>query len=235
VSAAPDPLELIELQARTLFHHDRDGRLTTINEPGGQPAPRIFFGQTAHGNIWRVRHDLPADLIAELETVFAGEPITTDLRQPSLSLQCLLDVLTEHAPAERVWQGPAWYVPESVAVPSDTEPVVLSDLELLSATFGGAIESWIDSAPCLAIMEDGRPVSACFSARTSAAASEAGVETLPAYRSRGYASAATAAWAQHVRALGRIPLYSTSWDNLASQQVARRLGLVLYGADLHIT
>ena len=84
-------------------------------------------------------------------------------------------------------------------------------------------------------MERGTPVSACFSSRTSAGASEAGVETLPEFRRRGYASAVTAAWARHVRAAGRVPLYSTSWDNLASQHVARRLGLLLYGADLHIT
>lgn len=232
---APAPLDLIDLQARTLFRHDAAGRLTAINEPGSQPAPRLFLGRTPNGNLWRYRYDLPAELIEKLETTLSGETITSDLDVPPMSLQCLLDVLGKHTTVERVWQGPAWYVPESVAVPSDTEPVVLSDLELLSATFGGAIESWIDSAPCLAIMEDGRPVSACFSARTSAAASEAGVETLPAYRRRGYASAVTAAWARHVRALGRIPLYSTSWDNLASQQVARRLGLVLYGADLHIT
>jgi predicted GNAT family acetyltransferase len=122
-----------------------------------------------------------------------------------------------------------------VTVPADIEPVVISDPELLSATFGGSAESWAESAPCLAIMDDGQPVSACFSARTSPRASEAGVETLPQFRRRGYASAVTAGWAQHVRAAGRIPLYSTSWDNLASQRVAPRLGLQLYGADLHIT
>lgn len=231
----PNPLELIDLQARTLFRHDAAGRLTAINEPDGQPAPRLFLGRTPTGNLWRYRYDLSADLIAELETVLAGEPITTELRQPPLSLQCLLDVLSKHALVERVWQGPAWYVPEAVAATADSEPVVISDLELLSTSFGGTVGSWDESTPCLAILKDGRPVSACFSARTSTAASEAGVETLPAYRRRGYASAVTAAWAQHVRALGRIPLYSTSWDNLASQQVARRLGLVLYGADLHIT
>jgi hypothetical protein len=235
MSTAPNPLDLIELQARTLFRHDLAGRLTTINEPGEQPAPRLFFGRTPQGNIWHLRFDLPADLIHELVAALSAEPTTTDLQAPPVSLQCLLDALERHAPVERVWQGPAWSVPEAVSAPADTEPVVLTDLELLSATFGGSVESWVESAPCLALMDAGRPVSVCFSARTSAGASEAGVETLPEYRRRGFASAVTAAWARQVRAAGRIPLYSTSWDNLASQQVARRLGLLLYAADLHIT
>ncbi|MEC2525685.1 GNAT family N-acetyltransferase, partial [Bacillus thuringiensis] len=33
----------------------------------------------------------------------------------------------------------------------------------------------------------------------------------------------------------RIPLYSTSWDNYASQAVARKLKLIDYGMNLHIT
>jgi hypothetical protein len=32
-----------------------------------------------------------------------------------------------------------------------------------------------------------------------------------------------------------IPLYSTSWQNQASLALARKLGLIQYGADLHIT
>lgn len=231
----PNPLNLIDLQARTLFRHDTASRLAAINEPIERPAPRLFLGRTRAGNIWRVRHDLPGWLIDELEASLSAEQVARDLQEPPVSLQCLLDVLERHAPVERIWQGPAWYVPPTVTASAETEAVVVSDLELLSATFGGSAESWVESAPCLAIVRDDRPVSACFSARTSNYASEAGVETLPGHRRRGYASAVTAAWAREVRALGRIPLYSTSWDNLASQRVAQRLGLVLYGADLHIT
>ena len=72
----------------------------------------------------------------------------------------------------------------------------------------------------------------CCSSRVTGRAAEAGVNTLEGYRGRGYAPAAVAAWAAAVRASGRLPLYSTSWDNVASQGVARKLGLVLYGADL---
>ncbi|MDQ3856704.1 MAG: GNAT family N-acetyltransferase, partial [Chloroflexota bacterium] len=33
---------------------------------------------------------------------------------------------------------------------------------------------------------------------------------------------------------GKVPLYSTSWDNSASQAVARKLGLVQYATDLSL-
>ncbi|HZS91689.1 MAG TPA: GNAT family N-acetyltransferase, partial [Chloroflexota bacterium] len=46
--------------------------------------------------------------------------------------------------------------------------------------------------------------------------------------------AVVAGWARAIRASGRIPLYSTSWDNHASQAVARKLGLVQYGTDLSL-
>ena len=91
------------------------------------------------------------------------------------------------------------------------------------------------SEPYLAIIEDSRIVSICRSVRLSSHAHEAGVDTLIDHRRRGYATSVVAAWALAVRALNRVPLYSTSWDNSASQSVARRLGLVQYGVDYHVT
>ena len=78
-------------------------------------------------------------------------------------------------------------------------------------------------------------MSVCRSVRLSSRAHEAGVDTLVSYRRRGYATSVVAAWALAVRALNLTPLYSTSWDNVASQRVARRLGLVQYGVDYHVT
>ncbi len=61
------------------------------------------------------------------------------------------------------------------------------------------------------------------------------METAEGYRGRGYAQAATAIWAEALRREGRLPLYSTSWDNLASQRVAAGLGALQYGVDFSLT
>jgi predicted GNAT family acetyltransferase len=87
--------------------------------------------------------------------------------------------------------------------------------------------------PCLGALEDGRVASVCYVAARSARAAEAGVETLPGFRGRGLAARATAAWARAVADVGLIPLYSTEWRNRSSRGVAARLGLILYGVDLH--
>jgi len=61
------------------------------------------------------------------------------------------------------------------------------------------------------------------------------LETAAACRGRGHATAAVATWAAAVRERGAEPLYRTAWQNAASRPVARKLGLVAIGRDLHIT
>ena len=89
--------------------------------------------------------------------------------------------------------------------------------------------------PFLALVEENRAVSVCRSVRITPAAHEAGVETLPSFRGKGYAKDVVAGWARVVQSMGAIPLYSTSWENTASQAVANKLRLVPYGADFYVT
>ncbi len=86
-----------------------------------------------------------------------------------------------------------------------------------------------------AALEDSKAVSVCASVRLTPRAHEAGVSTHPDFRGRGHAARAARAWARLVRHLRRIPLYSTSCDNVASLALARKLGLREFGVDLHLT
>ena len=163
------------------------------------------------------------------------EPPSTDLRQPPLCYAALKALLEQYGPPGSEWRGPAYYFPANLPRSANSVLISEANIQLLQRQPNF---SWFtipsDTQPCVATVEDGQAVAICFSSRTSQHAAEAGVETLEAFRRRGYATAAVAGWAAAVRELGRIPLYSTSWDNLASQGVARRLGLVCYGEDVSL-
>ena len=134
-----------------------------------------------------------------------------------------------------MWSGPAWCFPDEIsATEHEVIPFTEANDDLVRPLFPVLAEDLPWQQPCLALLDDGRLASVCFSARNTPIAAKAGVHTREEFRGRGYASAVVAAWARAVRREGRIPLYSTSWDNLASRSVARKLGLVLYGADLSI-
>ena len=230
--------ELMKIQVEVLFTQDENGCLQRINEPTGatESAPRFFFGYTNEGSICRFRHDLPDNVIAQLKEV-AAEPLPMNsLKIPSIHGQ-FKDILQSHAPIERVWVGPAYRFPEHITPPTNVVRLSRENARLLKKDFAFAemVSELNSSQPYLAIIEDSRIVSICRSVRLSSRAHEAGVETLTGYRRRGHATSVVAAWALAVRALNRIPLYSTSWDNTASQGVARRLGLVQYGVDYHVT
>jgi len=227
----------MELQADTLFRADARGRLTGTREADGSsaPPPRFFFGRTRHGHLWRFAADLPGALVAELARLAALERIDWPLEELPERMETLRARLAEHAPIERVHHGPAFRFPEHDLAPAgaavDLTPDRVDTLPEELAWLRGTLAA---HAPCAAVLEDGRAVAACWTARRSERAAEAGVRTLPGFRGRGLATAAVAAWARALRRAGRLPLYSTEWSNAGSRGVAARLGLIPYGADLHL-
>ncbi len=227
----------MEIQAEVLFTQDENGYLQRINESDGdgKPAPRFFLGYTSEGSIYRFRHDLPDNVVAHLKEVAAAEPMPMNSQKIPKSHRQFEDILQSHAPIERVWVGPAYRFPEHITPPTSVVQLSRKNSGLLKGDFTEMVSELNNSHPYLAIIEDSQAVSICRSVRLSSCAHEAGVDTLVNYRRRGYATAVVAAWALAVRVLNRIPLYSTSWDNVASQSVARRLGLVQYGVDYHVT
>jgi GNAT acetyltransferase len=242
----PSDLDLMRRQAATLYLLDDRRRMVAVNEATRPAAPRVFLGRTGEGNVWHLRHDLPPGLAGQLADLLATEPTADDLlglgtaEHRPLEPRCLPALraaLAPVGPVEREWRGPAYLIPPGASAPvaAPIREIVGRDPALLGSPFEWLVAELADRAPALAAVERGRAVAICFCSRRTEGAAEAGVETAPAHRGRGLASAAAAAWAAAVRRRDLLPLYSTSWDNLASRGVARRLGARLYGEDLSLS
>ena len=224
----------MELQVNTLFQCDGYDRLMSVNEPGNKQAPRFFLGRTAAGNLLRLRHDLPRDLAKELESLAAREPIPYDLKDPPREQFPIMHALRRHGSVVEDYRGPAYVFPTPIPRVDGVVKLTPQYASRLHPSLVTLAPQLIHTQPCLAVVEAGRAVSVCYSARTGPRGAEAGVETAPEYRGRGHALRATAAWARTVQQQGLLALYSTTWENAASLAIAKRLGLRLYGEDWHV-
>jgi RimJ/RimL family protein N-acetyltransferase len=231
---ARSELDYMALQVGTLFVLDERGRLLHSNEPDPPDAPLFFMGRTPAGNIWRFRHDLPDDMAAELDRLCRVEPVVHDFTQPPACYEALRAVLEEFAPLTDESRGPCFRFPAELPDGAPAVELTQAGVDVLPLDWEGMRRDLSLYAPVAAVLDGDRALSVCFSSRIGPHACEAGLETNPAYRRRGYGAAATALWGRLVRERGRIPLYSTEWDNHPSQAVARRLGLVLYGEDFSL-
>jgi GNAT superfamily N-acetyltransferase len=227
----------MDLHAHTLFVHDARGRISAWNQPGAPRAPRFFLGRTREGHLWRLRADLPTELVRELARLAAAERggLEPASQADPERMAALLACLAAHAPVGEIWRGPAFRFPEELPAPDPEEAVLLgpADAERLHA-FPGLAPELARRLPAAAVEEQGRIAAVCHCATGPGPAVEAGVETLPELRRRGLATRAVRAWAHAVGAAGRIPLFSTAWRNRPARALARRLGLVAYGSDLHV-
>jgi RimJ/RimL family protein N-acetyltransferase len=217
----------------TLFRHSAAGRLQSINEPGFPDPPRFWMGRTLQGNQWRFHHALSSTIIAKLEELCRAEPTPSDLRQPLQNEVAIKAIFTEAAPIRSEYRGPAYAVPEGTHATGEATLITASNTALLRRHFADLLEpdAYHELGPVAAVVVDGCAVSVCFCSRIPGRATEAGLNTHPDYRGRGYAAAAVAGWVAAVYEQGCLPLYSTSWENLASQAVAHKLGMVCYGED----
>lgn len=230
-----DHLELIRLQTDALFVHDANGKLVRINEPEPtNPAPRFFLGRTRAGHLWRTRDDVPDDLTGELGRLVSTEPVNRDLSEPPLHAADYIERLKPHAPHLNVYAGPAYYLPEH-DFPNDVVLINADNINLVQAHFGWLFTTFAEYAPVVASVVAGHAVAVCFCSRITPYVAEAGVYTESAYRGRGYASKVVQGWAAALSRTGRLPLYSTTWANHASQAIARKLGAVQYGTDYSLT
>ena len=224
---AADP----QLQLETLFLLNDERRILSTREPLPSPGPSFILIRGASTVAWAIRADIDDDVAAVLRTLVAQEPASATWDELPLHARRYQELL--NGPVR--W-GPAFSFPERLRSFNSKPVSTVEDETLLSTHFSGWVAGEIAAggAPMLAISDDGHPVSVCFCARRSTIAAEAGLETAPAFRGRGYAPCVTVAWANAVRERGLTPLYSTDWSNLPSLAVARKLELVPYATDWSI-
>ena len=230
-----DDCDVMRAHIEALFTHDARADLIRVNEPNAAVAPRFFLGRTMQRDVWRFRHDVAPAMRAALEAAIRDDKRQGIAVHSPIDPAPYVEILARSAPVERTEVGPAYVFPQRMPQSANATRVTDANAELLTLHLAPWLPDVRLSQPLFVVTCEGHAVSVCGSVRQTGNAYEAGVETAVAYRGRGFAAPAVAAWAAAVREIGRVPLYSTSWQNAASQAVARKLALIQFGSDLHIT
>jgi GNAT acetyltransferase len=225
--------DLMKIHVRALYVHDGQSRILSVNDWRGGAAPRFFLGRTIQGNIWRFRYDLPDQVCKDLASLCRQEPASLSA-SPEFEAD-YIRLLSTHAPVNAKWSGPAYYFPGDIGPHSQAVQLAADESGLLRESMPEWLPDVAHQQPFIARVVSGRAVAVCASVRITEDAHEAGVETLENHQRKGYAVAVVSSWASVVANRGVIPLYSTSFSNSASQNLAMRLGLSRYGVDFHLS
>jgi hypothetical protein len=235
-----DEVALLQLEIETGWVSDPDGRLVRSRTPECRPVPLLTVGAGACGLCWALSSDVPAPLDAALADALAATAppeVTPTVGWAPGTAGTLVDLLAGVGALAAPGRGPAYLVPAGLRGPGGPDLVAggRGDEERLRGMMPEHDRSTL-AEPWTVALVDGRVAAVCETSRSAPTSVEAGVWTYEPYRRRGLAAAVTAAWACQVA--GRTAFYSTSEDNLASQGVARRLGLrplgqwwTVYGAE----
>lgn len=235
IESKTENLTLMVQNVEARYVHDGNGRISGINTWDGGVVPHFFLGRTNNGNVWRFRYDVPRELVREVTRYCIEEPLFTGSEMEPIHRQKYEQLFTEHSGTAHVEDEITYicdndlYLPDSAIVKID---------ETTAHFLEGCMDDWLPDVPhtqpFFAIVKGGQVVSVCASVRITDNAHSAGVETLPEFRGKGYAASAVLAWASAVKGYGASPLYSHSRDNVASQNVARKLEMKTIGADYFI-
>ena len=216
------------LQLETLLVLDASGRILHNREPQASPGPLFMLIRSANAVAWAVHSCVSSDLAAQVAELAEKESPSADLRQEPRHAGTYRKLL-----GSRINAGPAFVCPSTSITSGGT--AMITSLDQLTHNFKGWRPEEISGcAPILGVFDGANAVSVCFSARLSSVAAEAGVETAPHYRGKGFAPRVVRAWARTVRDSSRLPIYSTSWDNGGSLAVARKLELESCASDWSI-
>lgn len=217
-------LDLLGLEMDLLWGPDLFGRPVA-------PHPLIAVADAGEGRVVRFDPAIPKETRAQLEALVASGTID----QTDASDSPLLIATSSRAPiALRSGGGPSFVMRGDEVAPTAPFRILDSDGPLTHRPIRpgawGDDEEWeelLDGrlGPWAAALLGERTVGVCYTPVASLRSAEAGVWTDPIVRGRGCAPLVTAAWAAVARRSFDTLFYSTSFENEASQAVARKLGL----------
>jgi hypothetical protein len=217
-----DDLDLLRLELETLWVTDDRGRLRHERTADARRSPLLAVAASPAGLRWATSIEVPTEVQHAIDEHLVGERPTRSVGWAPASADELFQLLAGVTDVAAPHGGPSYVVP-SLPVPSGIELRASPD-DPAKSLRGRIPEADQDlAAPWVVAMVDGAVAAVCETARSAPRSVEAGVWTYEPHRRQGLASAVVAAWAALVA--DRVAFYSTSWDNVASQGVARRLGL----------
>lgn len=237
IVVVPDDRALLAAEFDLLWERDARGRLRRSGGLQHRQAPAFVLAVPADGGalLPAFGHEVPDALADELTALVAKGRVTATRGEPPRVLPACEALLRRLPGAVTTQNGPSYLVEPPLAFESAWDVRRSSDGtvdDLRDAAPEGA--GWLpgewrdllDGAlgPWAMVLEGGRVASVCWSPRLAPAGAEAGTWTAPSSRGRGYAAAATAAWANEFPP-GALLFYSTEGANRSSQGVAARLGL----------
>ena len=208
--------------AEALFPCGRDGHLD------GR-APDLHIVQSESAVICRMHRRLPrasTDALLAIAARKRGRPVAW-----AQDYAAYVEILAALGPIASIRAGPLHAFPVDRAVGIDAVVLTPSDAALLADGLDELLPDVASGLPAVAVLRDGRAVSICASVRATAAIRCAGVETLPEHRLRGCGGAVVLAWADEIRRRGAEPFYGTTFDNVASQRLAQRVGLRVVASE----
>ena len=210
-----NPLDYLHLQLRLEGKESvNDNLLRQIEVVPDEDVPLMLIARLADENLF--------SYFDEALSVEIREKLTkqvSDITFPNIEL--LSTVLQHRNISFEIGHYKTYIFPEQYAEFKDEVVICYSrhDPKVLGFGFDGFAES------VFAIEQDGKIVSACVSTRENDFCGEAWVYTDEDYRHQGFAQKVVSAWAARLRMAGKVPFYSHKIQNIASSNLARRLGL----------
>lgn len=191
-----------------------NGRLRQVESVPDEEMPLMLIAQIADGQILAYYDEvLPSELHTELSKRIQNVTFP--------KIESLLELLRSKNISFEVGHFKTYIFPSHFANLLDSNVIRLykEDLSVQAFGFDGFSEE------VYAIECDGRIICACVSTRENEFGGEAWLYTDPEFRNQGNAQRVVSVWAKDLISAGKVPFYSHKIQNMASANLANRLGL----------